>query len=412
MELSYIQDCPSCGAPVEVAEVDRVVDCRYCDGRNYMVSGQPLRFVLPTMVGEAVAQKDIIHIPYLRFKGHVYSCMGTELEHRIVDTTQLGYSSEKIPASLGLRAQAMQIRLVGAGHAGLFAGLTEKIKDIFAKAAKLTSAFSDNQDALYHRSFIGETISCIYLPAYFREGRLIDGVLNRDICAESTDLLMKHCGPVKEKWLPTFISTICPHCAAALSGERDSLVMECRNCESLWQERNGRFERVAFSCAPAVQGDRFLPFWRISISSEGLQLKSFADFLRLTNQPVVIRDMHENLELDFWVPAFKIRPKYFLQISKNLTVSQHKIPMKAGNLSKNLYPVTLPAMEAVQALKAILAAAVMNKRDFMPSLPGVTIKARHTALVYLPFHILGHDLVQDHTAVAFSEKNLHYGRSM
>lgn len=413
MELSYFQDCPTCGAPVELAEADKVVDCRYCDGRNYMVSKLPLRFVLPNTVGETIAQEDIIHIPYLRFKGHVYSCMGSELEHKIIDTTHIGCNSEKIPASLGLRPQAMQIRLVGADHRGHFAGLTEKVKDIFARAARLTDAFSDNRDTVYHRSFIGETISCIYLPVYFRDERMMDGVLNRDIATDlPADLLMSKSSMVKREWLPAFIPTICPHCAAALSGARDSLVMECRNCESLWQEKNGRFERISFSCIAAETGDRFLPFWRIVVSAEGLQLKNFADFLRITNQPVVINDRHENLELNFWVPAFKIRPKYFLNISRNLTVSQYRIPEKTGAMGKNLYPVTLPVEEAVQAIKAILTSAVIKKRDFIPSLPGISLKERHTALVYLPFHAFGHDLVQDHTSVTLSEKVFQYGRLM
>jgi DNA-directed RNA polymerase subunit RPC12/RpoP len=413
MELSYLQNCPSCGAPVEVAEADRVIACRYCDGRNYMVADNPLRFVLPSLVPDEVAPEDIVHIPYLRFKGYVYSCVGQDLEHKIVDTTQLGYRGSGMPASLGLRPQAMQIRLVGADHPGRFARLTEKVKDVFAKAAKLTGAFSEKQGTLYHRSFIGETISCIYLPAYFKEGRLMDGVLNREISINGdADLLLKHCGGVQREWLPGFISTICPHCAAALSGASDSLILECHNCGSLWQEKNGRFEKVAVTVVTPVKGDRFLPFWRITVDTEGLQLKSFADFLRITNHPVVIRDMHENREHSFWVPAFKVRPKHFLHISKALTVSQQSIPEKTGNIGRGIYPTTLPLEEAVQALKAILTAAVMNKRDFTAQLPRITMKARQTALVYLPFTSLGHDLVQDHTSVTIAEKSLHYGRMM
>ncbi|MEE4240689.1 MAG: hypothetical protein V2I36_04440, partial [Desulfopila sp.] len=172
MELSYIQSCPSCGAPVEVAEADKLVLCRYCDNQNYLVSSGPLRFVLPDVIPGSIAEERILYIPYLRFKGHIYSCLGASLQHKIVDTTQLGYNSTVLPASLGLRPQAMQIRLAGADYRGRFVRLTEQVRHIFAKAAKLTQAFQESQESLYHRSFIGETISYIYLPTYIDEGRL------------------------------------------------------------------------------------------------------------------------------------------------------------------------------------------------------------------------------------------------
>ncbi len=414
MELSYIQSCPSCGAPVEVAEAERLVACKYCDNSNYLISRGPLRFVLPNIIPDSIDENQIFHIPYLRFKGHIYSCLGASLEHKIVDTTQLGCAGNVLPASLGLRPQAMRIRLLGPDHRGRFVRLTEQVRDIFAKAAKLTQAFAETQNRLYHRSFIGETISYIYLPTYFYEGRLMDGVLNREIGAGSEEeMLLKNSVPYTKQWLPQYIATLCPHCGASMSAAGDSLVLECRNCESLWQEKKGRFARVPFAVAEPLRGDRYLPFWKIKVDgTTTLQLESYADFLRLTNQPVVIREEHQRLQLFFWIPAFKIRPKHFLAVAKNATLSQTRIPPTKGELKKNLYPVTLPADEAFQAIKAVLAETVLNKRTFMPELPRVKLNILQQELVYLPFSALGHDLIQDHTSITLSRKILYYGGTM
>jgi len=379
-----------------------------------MVKTGPLRFVLPHMIPNTVDESEILHIPYLRFKGHIYSCTGAGLHHSIVDTTQLGFSSTTLPASLGLRPQAMQIRLVAADSRGRFLKLTEKVKDIFFKAANLTTAFTEKKESpLYHRAFIGETISFIYLPTYCREGRLFDGVLNRPLASGiDVDDLLKKSTAAKGQWLPHFITTLCPHCAALMTGARDSLVMRCLNCESLWLEEKGQFGRMESGFVAANRGDSYLPFWRISAELTGMKLKSFADFLRLTNHPMVIRGQHEQMEHSFWIPAFKLRPKYFLKTAKNLTVSQYRIPEKNTDMPKNLYPVTLPLPEAIQSLKAVLSNAVVNRKVFMPSLPRIRAAGHRAELIYLPFHQLGQDLVQDHTSVTLNRKTLYYGRTM
>ncbi len=412
MELSYLQNCPSCGAPVELAEADRLVACSYCDGMNYMVNSGPLRFVLPDNIPASVERSDIFYIPYLRFKGHIYSCLGHDLEHKIVDTTQLGCTDLRLPASLGLRPQAMKIRLIGAEHRGRFIRITEKVVDVFTKAARLTTAFSGESKKLYHRSFVGETISFIYLPGYLKGSTLMDGVLNRPINRRVPSALLESAKPSNRKWLPRFLPNTCPHCAAAMQGERDSLVMHCHNCQTFWQEEKGRFTKLEYSVVYGGRKKLHLPFWKIRIDAEGLQIESFADFLRLTNQPVVVQPEDSEAGFVFWVPAFKIRPKYFLTIAKNITLSQRKIPSGEHVIPRRLFPVTLPAHEGVQALKAVLAATVLNSRDFMPQLPRITLCPENIELVHLPFHSLGQDLVQDHTSLAISRKVLFFGRTM
>jgi hypothetical protein len=412
MELSYLQNCPSCGAPVELAEADRVVECSYCDGMNYMVNSGPLRFILPDNVPATVGKENLFYFPYLRFKGQIYSCLDQDLEHKIVDTTQLGCSDIRLPVSLGLRPQAMKVRLISAEHQGRFVRLTEKVVDIFNKAAQLSAAFSEDSKKLYHRSFIGETISFIYLPTYIKGTTLVDGVLNRQISRRVEPALLDSALPSNAKWLPRFIPTTCPHCAASMQGEKDSLVMHCRNCQTFWSEQKGRFEKVDYSVIDGGRQKIHLPFWQINVHAEGVQLESYADFIRTTNQPLVPQPEDAETDFVFLVPAFKIRPKYFLKLAKNMTTSQRKLIDGKQVVPKRIFPVTLPPQEGVQALKAILTATVADSRNFIPQLPRIRLQSKRIELLYLPFHSLGQDLVQDQTSMAISRKILYFGRTM
>lgn len=419
MELSYLQNCPACGAPIQLGEGDRIVACAYCDSRNYMAHRGPRRFVLPDTIGSQVPRTDVFYIPYLRFKGHIYSCLGEELEYKIVDTTQLGYTNRRLPASLGLRPQAMKIEQIGGRRQERFVRLNQKVVDIFNKAARLTSAFSSSggtrrrEARLYHRSFIGETISFLYLPTYFKNTTLMDGILHRPIARDiERQVLLDRTVSCKKEWLPTFISALCPHCGAAMKSSGDSLVQECHNCSTLWQEQDGRFEKIAYSLVDGGKEMMYLPFWRVRPNVRGGALQSFGDLLDLTNQTVAPSGTAREEAVAFWIPAFKIRPKEFLHIAKWLTMGQGSIPAQGKKLQRRIFPATLPSREAVQALKAVLTEAVLNKREFIPTLPGIRLQAEKIDLVYLPFHALGHDLVQEHTRLAISRRILYYGRTM
>ena len=80
------------------------------------------------------------------------------------------------------------------------------------------------------------------------------------------------------------------------------------------------------------------------------------------------------MEMNFWNSAFKIRPKTFLQVSKQLTVSQRFFKPDEKIPKKNLYPVTLPRTEAIQSMKIVLANAAVNKKQVIPNLPDMTFE--------------------------------------
>ncbi|HIP82081.1 MAG TPA: hypothetical protein EYH19_00660 [Desulfocapsa sulfexigens] len=415
MDLTIQQKCPSCGAQIELREADRLIRCLYCDVQNFMVTRGPLRFVLPDKVPEHVDRREIFYAPYLRFKGNIYYCKGKYQKYKVVDTTRQGFNARALPPSLGFRPQAMAVSLVTDEVEGVFLHQTIKARTLLERAAKLTLLDSEDIKApFYHRAYIGETLSCIYLPIYIDEEVLYDGVTNKVLARGGSAEMMRQRGDrFRVNWTPYFLATLCPRCGDSLAGEHDSLVLSCYNCHSSWEEKQGGFKEILWSCIRSNhKGLYSLPFWKIQVSSTGILMKSFADFLRLTNQPVVIRKSHEERQLAFFVPAFKLRPSTFLRLGKNLTLTQAKIPKGEASMVKRMHPVTLQRKEAIQALKSVLAGAASNKQYLLPRLPEIHFHPLDTELIYLPFFDKGHDFVQEHTGVSLEKSVLRFGRKL
>jgi len=156
----------------------------------------------------------------------------------------------------------------------------------------------------------------------------------------------------------------------------------------------------------------YLPFWRLRVSSTGIPINSYADFIRITNQPKVVQKEWETDDMSFWSPAFKIRPQIFLRVSCQLTISQKDFKMKAGLPKQNLHPITMPQSEAVQSLKLIFAGLSLTKRRTFPMLPDVEFTVKDAGLVYLPFTDKGHDLVQPKMGLSINKNALHFGRHL
>lgn len=415
MDLTIEQNCPSCGAPLVVVEDDRLVQCPFCDVGNYRLDSGAGRYLLRTSLPARISATDLFFVPYLRFKGSVYYVGAGEVGHKIVDTTRIGIEETAMPVSLGLRPQAMKLMPVVGSVPGAFVRQTVPTKTAFAHAAMVTELFSGKSDGpIYHRAFIGETVSRIYQPCYIDTGMVHDAVDNRILGPGS--ILEKHRANTdasKVSWEPQFISTICPGCGGLLAGERDSLVLRCQNCQALWREHNKKFHRQAWLAVGSEEpAARYLPFWRLTFSTRGRVLKSFGDYLRFTNQPVVVGARYDAAPLSFWIPAFKLNPKSFLQVAAQLTVSQGRIPAGSKRPVASDYPVTLSGEEAGQAVKSVLAATTLNKDKRLPLLPEMTIVDSRYELLYLPFVKQTHDYVQEHTLTAIPAAAIRFGRML
>ncbi len=120
----------------------------------------------------------------------------------------------------------------------------------------------------------------------------------------------------------------------------------------------------------------------------------------------------ENQEMSFWTPAFKIRPRVFLRLSKRLTLSQGDLQTRELRLKENLYPVTLPQSEAAQSMKIILASSALSKNDILPRLPRISFTVKGSTLVYLPFTIKGHEMIQQKTKITMNKNTLEFGRRL
>ncbi len=417
MELTIEQQCPACGASIVVYEDDRFVHCEYCDVANVRVYQKLPRYILPARLPSHVSNDDLLYVPYLRFKGCIYYCKANEIRHKLIDTTRIGCSINSLPVSLGLRPQTMTIQPVTVHHAGRFVRQTIKADKIFSEAARLTELFScDRRRRATHRAFIGETISRVYLPVYFFHDSLYDGVNHIQIGQGDLRIkLEKQLVSFKSSWEPRFISTSCPDCGDIMQSSREGLAINCVNCEKHWVEEDGKFSRLDYAVVrPKGDFAKYIPFWQIEPDSPHQQINTLADFLQLTNQPVVVQPQHRKRKFSFIVPAFKMKPDLFLQTAKNFTVlqlsisRQQHLPLK----QEDIYPVTLSHDEAVESLTSILIASAVSTKRLMEILPAITFSARKKKLVYLPFNDTGHDYIEQYTGVAISSAALRFGRKL
>ncbi|MBN1904270.1 MAG: hypothetical protein JW927_04150 [Deltaproteobacteria bacterium] len=403
------QECPQCGAPLELSERDRILTCPHCDVQSYMFAHGYFRYILP----HKAAEKEIIHIPYLRFRGNIFFCTNASVDHRVIDITQAGVNLAGIPISLGFRPQAMKARFARGDTAGRFMKFTLKAADILTKAARLTSY--EGSDVLLHRAFIGETMSIFYLPVYIENGKLHDAILKRAL-AESfvseEDIDSRIADKTPES--VSFIPMLCPECGSDMKGERESVVLLCDNCLKGWDVKNGKFSEIEVIFSAKQSNDTiFIPFWKITAQAKGVDIDTFGDFVRVTNQPFIIDKRRGSRAMSYISPAFKIRPKMFLNLARQFTIMQMADYDPVDIIpSKGIHPVTLPLMEAVQALKIILAASAVMKKNILPLLPQTSFEINEKCLIYLPFKKSRFDMINEETGISINRQSLEFGMTL
>jgi hypothetical protein len=189
------------------------------------------------------------------------------------------------------------------------------------------------------------------------------------------------------------------------------VVLTCGNCHTAWEALEGQFARVRLAVVPG-QGDKtvYLPFWEITAATKGVEINSFADFIRVTNQPRVVQKAWEDQDMSYWCPAFKIRPRLFVRLISQLTITPKDLETRERVPKQGLHPVTMPQGEAVESLKLTLASSALTKKKTFPLLPQVSFAVKDSTLVYIPFADKGHDFVQQHLRVSINKKAMEYGR--
>ena len=156
MAIRIEQDCPQCGGPLEMDETDRLLRCNFCNVQNFLSNTGPLHFILPRRQPDPYT----IYAPYLHFKGTVYSCLSSRIEPRLADISTKGVKLSFLPASLGLRPQAMKMRFATPEFPGSFLGKSIPEDEILKRAAKNLHI---HDEEILHQAFVGDVLNNFFV---------------------------------------------------------------------------------------------------------------------------------------------------------------------------------------------------------------------------------------------------------
>ncbi len=404
-------ECPQCGGPITLEETDRFFSCDYCRARLHITSNGPFQYCLvPKNAGT-----DLLYFPYWRFKGTAYAITGIKIHHRLMDHTRSASSVSELPYSLGFRPQTQPLSFATRKVEGRFITPSLAFSKILLSMEKQLAGMgvqATAQDTL-EKKYIGETASIIYAP-FKRDGqKLIDAITQKKsyLIKKPLDDESLIAGKA-DTWRPEFFPALCPQCGWDLNGERDSCVFVCENCERAWEPIHDGLNEVSMGAVLKHSGDAtYIPFWKIRPRITGIQLDTYADLVRLANLPKVVQKKWETLPLEFWVPAFKIRPDIFLRMGGMLTISAPENIVYENWKKPSIYPITLPLVDAVESLKIIFASLVVTKRKNYAKLPGIDISPLKSTLILLPFISRGNEFIYEEHNMAIQKIALRYGRN-
>lgn len=402
--------CPQCGGPATLEETDRLFTCEFCQVKSYLLEQGHFHYMLPHKATDA---EQLFYVPYWRFKGMLFAVSPAGTKERFVDVSQQAIGSHHFPVSLGLRSQALKLRFVTPEQPGTFLNPVQSSKDTLES---LNERFrNDFPKPVLHMDQIGENLSLIFSPYYLKENKLFDAVLNQPLSAGLPDdftLENFSSGPARTHL--KFLPTLCPECGWDLSGERDSLSLHCKNCESVWHPRNGRLTKTNTAHLPSQSSQSlYLPFWRIRATVSEVKLSSYADFIRMANLPKVVQSQWESIPFRFWGPAFKVRPQRYLKLASGITISQPTDKLTRGMpKTDQLVSVNLPLQEALETLKLNLAELIRPRKAMADCISKVNITPESFLLVYLPFDVGPHDLVQPEINLAINKNQLNLAKNL
>ena len=366
------------------------------------------RYFLPHACGN---DQDLVYFPYWRFKGMLFFCGPAGITNRFVDVSHQAIVTPYFPISVGVRSQAMKLRFVSPDMAGRFLKPRQSFDEI---AANFENRFGKSlPKPILHQAHIGDSLSLIYSPFYLKD-KLYDAILAKPVAAKmDEDFNIDDFDGGGPTWHIRFVSTLCPNCGWNLEGRRDTLVLNCKNCNSCWYPVGRKLKQLKFAQIPGA-GDNtiHLPFWRIRADISGISLRSYADLIRIANLPKAVQNGWADIPFRFWIPAFKVRPQQFLRLASHLTVSQPReelIPELPGN---RIHPGTLPVKEAIESLPITLAKFMKPRQTLMETFHNIDINAKSFTLVFVPFNEEHHELIQHDYQIAINKNVLAHSKNL
>jgi len=380
--------CPQCGAPAVLDETDRLFFCEYCRVKSYLITKDYFRYTLPSKAPE---NKKLLYFPYWRFKGMLFSCVSDGVREKFIDISHKAVNTSFFPNTVGFRSQALKLKFVTPETEGTFLEPDqpfEKVMNTFEERFK-----GSLPEAVFHQAHIGESLSLIYSPFYINS-KIYDAILNEPVSSLLPDDFDESIfSGGRPGWQIEFLPTLCPDCGWDMEGRRDSTVLICRNCDSLWQPEEKGFKKLKFAHILEKEKDTiYLPFWRIRADVSEIDLKSYADLVKIANLTKFNKQNYD-MKFSFWSPAFKIRPQIFLPLTQKMTLFQPHEKLIYKLPESELYPVTLPFSEAVETLKINLAGFMKQRKKLLPKLSDIKIRPRSFLLVYVPFIEKHHELI-------------------
>ena len=400
--------CPQCGAPATLEETDRLFQCQYCRVKSYLQAKQ-FRYVLPSNAPE---DKELIYVPYWRFKGMRFSCLAKGMEHQLVDVSHKAIHEEQFPRSVGLRSQTQKLRFASSDIKGRFLAPTLPFSEMIRIIDKRFKP--SHTKPIVHQADIGDSLSIIYSPFYF-DGNFMDAILNKPVTKRlPDDFDVSTYAGKRLDWNMHFLPTLCPHCGWDMEGERDSQVLSCENCSSVYHPGENGFSKLS-TAHLAAEGEhlRYMPFWRIKADVSHISLTSYDDLVREANLSKTIQPGMPNPSFYFWALAFKVRPQFFIKLSQAMTVAQPAGKFLKGIPSSgHLHPVNLPLKEGLESLKLTLSGMIKPRHKIVSLLPEIKIKPISYVLVYLPFIEKHHEWVQPGMQMAINKNMLAHARNL
>ena len=340
-----------------------------------------------------------------------FSCLSSKMKHQLVDVSHKAIQDEHFPLSVGLRSQTQKLRFASPDIKGRFLTPTLSFSRVIDIIDKRFNASLPRP--IVHQADIGDSLSIIYAPFYF-DGCLMDAVLNQPVAKKPLDTfdVSTYAGD-RLDWKLHFLPTLCPHCGWDLEGKRDSQVLSCGNCASVYKPaKNGFTKLTTVHLAAEEEHLHYLPFWRIKADISHISLTSYADLVREANLPKTVQPGMSNPAFHFWSLAFKVRPQFFIKLSQTMTVAQPAGKFLKGIPNGKLHPVNLPLREGLESLKLTLFGIIKPRRKVMSLLPDIEIHPISYVLVYLPFAEKHHELVQPKMNMAINKNMLAHARNL
>lgn len=401
--------CPQCGAPAELEETDRLFHCPFCKVSSYLSSAKFFRYTIPH---NASTGKQIVYFPYWRFKGMLFTCTSKGMANRFLDVSQQARISGHFPINMGFRGQTQKLRFAVTQEKGYFIKPDVTFETVLSSWQKQYAPGLSGP--VLHQDQIGETVSLLYAPFYIEEN-VVDAVLNEAVTASKAESIPKDMlEPDTPCWPIKFLATLCPQCGWDLEGQRDSLALNCTNCQTVWWAKKGKLAKLN-TAHMAEKGDDwvYLPFWRIDAEVSHIQLQSYADLIQIANLPRVVQPGWDQQPFRFWSPAFKVRPQKFLNLATRVTLNQPVGRLDPGNpKTTSMQAVNLPLKEAVESMKLNLANFMKPRQCMVQKIRDIDIKARRFLLIYIPFQKGHHELIHPKLQLTINRNTLAHAKNL